>query len=93
MEPWRPAKDEWCRISFDGLDGSQEPPGGLFGLIMRASRRDDTFFDGSGRKHHLKHIKPGSVWKVLTTDGKVHHWHQSHLRPLKKKCTKGSESS
>ena len=94
MEPWRPAKGEWCRISFSNLTGRNPKHGdGLFGLILDASKRTDSFVNDGGKVSVLAHITPGDVWKILTSDGLVHHWHESHLRPLEKKRTKGSESS
>ena len=87
MEPWRPAKDKWCRIVFNDGPGQRYHGDGLAGLILGASKQSDSFLNGEGRRCFLAHITPGEVWKVLTTDGQVHHWHQHHLRPLKKKCT------
>ena len=83
MEPWRPAKGEWCRISSSHIYRPNATGDGLFGLILGASKRTDSFVSDSGKVSVLTHITPGEVWKILTSDGIVHHWHQSHLRPLK----------
>jgi hypothetical protein len=54
----------------------------MIGIILGASCRRDTFTDGEGKSKTLASITPGEVWRVLTSDGKVGHWHMSHLRGM-----------
>lgn len=83
-EPWRPKRNEWCSISFDLLSGRPKPDPPLFGFILGLSKQTDSFIDGSDRQSFLSGITPGEVWKILTSDGQVGHWHYTHLRELKR---------
>ena len=61
MEPWRPAKDKWCRIVFNDGPGQRYHGDGLAGLILGASKQSDSFLNGEGRRCFLAHITPGGM--------------------------------
>ena len=52
---------------------------GEHGIIMRESKRFDTFKNSEGKEHTLSHIKEGEVFKVHTLSGEMLHVHQANM--------------
>ena len=89
--PWRPNKGEWIQI-WDPSTSQH----GKYGVIIRASKRQDEFVSDSGKLSSLSHITEGECWMmVLLSDGRVRHCNSHFLRyPTEyKKRPKASNNS
>lgn len=83
-EPWRPKKGDWIQV-WDPSSYPSLPLHGKYGVIIRASKRQDEFVSDLGKVSNLSHITEGEVWKVLLTDGRVQHCNNHFLRECKKR--------